>query len=269
MWAAVTNSRSASVFFVDTAKDTVLFTFACPRNFNFPPPGMTEEDLDENGDSLVDTEYPRGIAITADSEKIYVAHHKTPYGTVLDAILDGTGQITGASLLTKVNLDVYANTDASGDPQPVQTVASQGHPRMLEDITISPGGTKAWVAHVLHHVNHDVNFDFAGSFGLPGDFANRVYPAVSVIDLTTDTFAWGSGSQTDASTRLEFASFAPDPPTIAVAYGYGKKGSGGFVPALTADAAPAIGTTVISSSRTPPGAPRSCSSTTRCPATCP
>jgi DNA-binding beta-propeller fold protein YncE len=240
-WAVVTNLRSASLSFLDTATDQVVATHTYVRNLNFLPPGLTVADVDTDGDGLADFDSPAGVAISADSTRIYVSHFKSPWISVLEASLDASGHLLGVALDHGISLDKHHPFTPSGDPISVNVLKSQGDPRWLEDLTISPDGTRLWVPHVLHNVNHDVNDP-----ALNPAFANRVYPAVSIVDLTTETFEWGDPLQTDGSARIEYElsqTQPPDLPAEHVPFGEGLAGSGGLTPVLTGIDEPLLGGT--------------------------
>lgn len=217
----VSGFRSGTLKFYDASSLTELVSFQYARNMNFidePLPSYpvaTLKDVDENRDGIEDLGGPRGFTVRADSQRIYVVHHRSPYVSVVDVALDGSGLPTAATLATKINTDVYP-FDPVFNPVPVQEVKSQGKPRFLEDIVLSPDGTRALVPHVLHNLNHDVNHDFAGQ--IEGDFANRVYPALTVLDTVANSFDPGN----DASNRLhheiadseEPAEYAPFGPSL-------------------------------------------------------
>ena len=66
--------------------------------------------------------------------------------------------------------------------------------------------------HVLHNINHDVNHDFAGA--IDGAFANRVYPALTVIDTALNSYEPGVSSSrrlhdeiADTNEPAEFGSY--------------------------------------------------------------
>jgi len=220
LYFVVSGFRSGTMKFYDASTLTELVSFQYARNPNFindPAPShpvTTLKDIDENRDGIPDLADPRGFVVRSDSQRIYVTHNKSPYISVLDVTLTA-GLPTAVTLVTKINTDVYA-FDPILNPVPVQTVASQGKPRFLEDIALSPDGTRALVPHVLHNVNHDVNHDFGGA--IAGDFANRVYPALTVIDAAANTYDPG----TDNSSRLhheiadseEPAEYAPFGPSL-------------------------------------------------------
>ena len=67
------------------------------------------------------------------------------------------------------------------EQNPDQTV-SQGLPRRLDRIAVSPDGKQAWLPHVLWNFDH------------PFQFQSTVFPAISVIDLTP-------GSEHEAASR--------------------------------------------------------------------
>lgn len=242
-WAAVTGFRSADVTFLDTAADAVMFAYQYPRNMGNPPAGMTSADLDADGDRIADLEYPRGMSLTTDGQKLFVAHTKSPWISVLDIATDATGMAVGASLSSKIHIDVYDNEDTAGNPIRVQTVKSQGDPRWLEEVTLDPSGTIAVVPHVLLNAQFDTTFDF----GSTPAFANRVYPALTFIDAMNESFEWrNDGSDpSDESSRLQHELSQSNNPTSFVAFGTANRGSGNYRVSLMADSAPVQGTTPV------------------------
>jgi YVTN family beta-propeller protein len=218
MYFVVSGFRSATMKFYDASTLQELVSFQYPRSLNViddPLPSVpvtSVADVDANRDGIPDLGDPRGFVIRSDSQRIYVTHDRSPYVSVLDVTLSG-GLPTAVSLNTKINTDIYP-FDPIWNPVPVQTVQSQGKPRFLEDIALSPDGTRALIPHVLHNVNHDVNHDFQGA--IAGDFANRVYPALTMIDATANTFDPGNDNSnrlanelTDPLQPAEYAPFGP------------------------------------------------------------
>jgi YVTN family beta-propeller protein len=182
---AVTAFRTGAVKLFDAATLSLAAEHVYLSNLNFIAPPYTVADVDANRDGIADLGEPRGFVIRADSSRIYVTHNRSPYISVLDVTLDGAGLPTGVSLAAKIDLNTYP-FDPFYNPVPVQTVASQGLPRFMEDIALSPDGSRALTPHLLHNINHDVNHSFPAF--VPGDFANRVYPALSVIDAAANSF---------------------------------------------------------------------------------
>ncbi len=194
-WFAVSGFRSGTIKFYDLATLALLRVHQYERNLNFISQG-TIADHDENRDGQPDLGDPRGFTIRSDSARMIVTHNRSSYLSVLDIALDGGGLVTGTSLAAKIDVNDYP-FDTFYDTTRVQTIESQGLPRFLEDVALSPAADRALVPHVLHNVNHDVTHDFGAS--LPGAFANRVYPALTMVDAVTNTF----GEIGDASARLE------------------------------------------------------------------
>lgn len=194
-WIAVSGMRSGTMRFYDAATYLQVGAHDYLRNLNFIPAPFTMADVDANRDGIADTGDPRGFTIRADSSRLFVTHHKSPYVSVLDLVLDGNGMPTSVAMTAKIDTNTYP-FDPVFNPTPVQTLASQGLPRFLEDIALSPDGSKALVPHVLHNINHDVNHSFGP--GLAGDFANRVYPALTQLDAAQLSY----GQPGDASLRL-------------------------------------------------------------------
>ena len=211
---AVSGFRSGTMKFYDATTFTELVTHQYMSNLAFIPAPFTIADADENRDGLADLGDPRGFTILGDSSRIYVTHNKSPYVSVLDVALDGSGLPTGVSLAAKIDTNDYA-VDPFFVPTPVQTLVSQGLPRFLEDIAISPDGSQALLPHVLHNINHDVNHDFGPA--LAGDFANRVYPALTVLDTVNNSY----GAPGDTSGRLHHELSDPLEPASYNSFGEG------------------------------------------------
>ena len=210
---AVSGHRSGTIKLYDAATQTLTHTLEYPRSLNFIASG-TALDVDSNVDMIPDLAEPRAFAITADSTRMYVTHLTPGYVSVVDVTLDGGGNPTGIALGKRIDLNTYAPHPIF-NPVNVQTVESQGTPRFLDDIAISPDGTRALVPHVLHNLNHDVNHDFGGA--IAGDFANRVYPALTVLDTVNDSYA----EVGDTSVRLHHELTDPAVPAEFVPYGKG------------------------------------------------
>ncbi len=215
-WFAVSGFRSGTMKFYSTvAPYAELLSFQFDRDVNFIAPGKTIADVDSNKDFVADQDEPRAFVIENDSRFVHVAHALPGFVSVLRLTLDVTGEPTAVVLDQKISLDGYAPHPIF-NPVPVQTIASQGEPRFLDDIALSLTGRFAIVPHVLHNVNHDVNHDFGP--GLAGDFANRVYPAVSVVDTLNGTFARKAATGETLGLEFEPADI-PEDPAVFVPYG--------------------------------------------------
>ena len=208
---AVSAMRSGRIELFDAVTLANVAEFQYDDNLNFLTLPKTIATVDENRDGMADLADPRGFVIRADSQRLYVTHNKSPYISALNVTLNGSGIPTGISLAAKISVNDYT-VDPIFNPVPVQILQSQGLPRFLEDVTLSPDGSRAVVPHVLHNINHDVNHAFGPS--LPGDFANRVYPAVTVLDAVTNTFKQAGDNSARLHNQLadpikpaEYASF--------------------------------------------------------------
>ena len=230
---AVSGHRSGTIKLYDAASQTLTHTLEYPRSLNFIPSG-TALDVDANVDMIPDLAEPRAFAITADSARLYVTHLTPGYVSVVDVTLDGGGNPTGIALGKRIDLNTYAPHPIF-NPVNVQTVESQGTPRFLDDIAISPDGTRALIPHVLHNLNHDVNHDFGGA--IAGDFANRVYPALTVLDTVNDSYA----ALGDTSARLHHELTDPADPAAYVPYGPQGVAMGGGIYTLGGTGSPVLG----------------------------
>lgn len=233
----VSSQRSAEMFFLDAATLSTEFTFQYDWNMNFLPPGVDMDDVDEDKDGLPDYQTPRGFTIKDDNETIYVTHLKSPYISVLDVDLDGNGVPTNASIAAKIQQDIYPFHPLN-NPVLVQNVLSQGHPRFSGDFALSPDGSLGVVPSQLTNVNHDVNHNWNGA--IAGDFANRVYPALSIIDTVNNSFNAGG----DASGRVHHE--LTDPTVFAQFQPFGPQGNdivSGTPITLNGVGVPQLGTT--------------------------
>lgn len=234
----VTGYRSGTVKFYDAdAPHSLLTDVQFPSDLSHLPVGETILTADSNKDFVADQGTPRALTIQSGSSRVFVSHHVSPFITVLDLSLDGGGKPTGVSASSKINLNDYA-FDVFFNPTPVQTLQSQGVPRFLADIALSPDGTRALVPHFLFNTNHDVNFDFTSidpSFA--GDFANRVYPSLTVLD--TVNLSYNSGG--DTSNRLHHELSDPLDPAAHVPYGGQGNNNGVGLTTLGGDGSPLLG----------------------------
>jgi YVTN family beta-propeller protein len=238
LWFAVTGFRSGTVKLYSTSgAHPLLATFQYDRSLDVIAPGKTIADVDSNVDFVPDLAEPRALVIRADGQRILVAHALPGFVSALDVTLGGGGLPTAIALAAKIDLDTYP-FDPLFNPTPVQTLQSQGLPRFLDDIALSPDGSLALVPHVLHNVNHDVNHAFGP--GLAGDFANRVYPALSVIDAANTSF----GQPGDLSRRLHHELSEPLEPAESIPYGGQGLEIGGGILTLGGVGAPLVGGTM-------------------------
>jgi YVTN family beta-propeller protein len=215
-YLAVSAIRSGTIRFYDLATLALVAEHAYPADMDVIAAPLTIADVDADRDGIPDLADPRGFVIRSDSQRLYVTHHRSSFVSVLDVQLDpSTGLPTAVSLATKIDTNEYP-FHPLWNPTPVREVKSQGVPRFLEDIALSPDGTRALVPHVLHNVNHDVNFDFTSVLAdFPGDYSNRTYPALTVIDAAADSYDPGS----DASRRLHNELEDPLRPAAYVPFG--------------------------------------------------
>jgi 6-phosphogluconolactonase (cycloisomerase 2 family) len=209
---AVTGFRSGTLRLFSVASSGQVAGLQFLSNLAEIPPPFTIADADSNRDQIADLGDPRGFTIRSDSARIYVTHNKSPFISVIDVALDPSGMPIGLSIAAKIDTNEYP-FDPFFTPTPVQVIASQGVPRFLEDIALAPDGKRALIPHLLHNVNHDVNFDFGPS--LPGNFANRVYPALTMIDTVANTFHQAG----DLSNRLHNELADPLAPAEYVPFG--------------------------------------------------
>ena len=104
----------------------------------------------------IDTiETPRGLALTDDG-RLLITHAMTGQVSIWNVNNKAPSLIKTLTLQTTQNPDEFV---------------SQGQPRLLDDIAISPDGKEAWLPHVLWNFDH------------PFQFQSTIFPAVSVISL--------------------------------------------------------------------------------------
>ncbi len=230
-WFAVSAFRSGSVSIYDTATLQKLMQHDYVASLELLPPGVTMAEADANRDGLADLGDPRGFTIDASGNSLWVTHHKSPYLSRLDLTFGAQGQPVGITLGAKVLVDDYP-FDPIFNPVPVRTVASQGKPRFLEDIALTPDGSLALVPHVLHNVNHDVGHNF----GVPHAL-NRVYPALTLVDAGAASF----GAPQDRSARLHHELADEETPAEAVPFGGSSASSRGDRMVLGALTPPLLG----------------------------
>ncbi len=211
-YVAVSAMRSGRMELFDAVTLANVAEFQYDNDLNFLTLPKTVASVDTNRDGMADLGDPRGFVIRADSQRLYVTHNKSPFISALDVTLNGSGIPTGISLAAKIPINDYT-VDPIFNPIPVQTLQSQGLPRFMEDVALSPDGSRAVVPHLLHNINHDVNHVFGPA--LPGAFANRVYPALTVLDAVTNTFKQAG----DNSARLHNELADPVKPAEYASFG--------------------------------------------------
>ncbi len=246
---AVSATRSGRISFYSVASRTKVTEFQYLNNLNFIPAPFTLADVDANRDGVADLGDPRGFVIRSDSQKIYVTHKRSSFVSALDVTLGANGLPSAVSLAAKIDTNQYT-FDPIYNPTYVRDVKSQGVPRFLEDIALSPDGTRALIPHVLHNINHDVNYDFNQVFpGFPGAAVNRTYPALTMIDASADSFDPGN----DNSNRLNNELTDPLRPAAYVPFGQPGQLLGGLI-MLGGQGSPVIGGTMtLQAEGIPPG----------------
>lgn len=98
-------------------------------------------------------ETPRGIALTQDG-RVLVTHS-----------MIGVVSIYDSKSFEKLKILTLHSSQDNDE------FVSQGAPRLLDDIEISPDGSEAWLPHVLWNFDH------------PFQFQSTVFPSISVISL--------------------------------------------------------------------------------------
>lgn len=115
--------------------------------------------LDAKSQKIIKTiktlETPRGLAITNDG-KLLITHAMIGVLSIYDSAT--------FTLIKTIKLDVSHNDDK---------FVSQGEPRLLDEIAITPDGKEAWLPHVLWSFDHSFQFQ------------STVFPAISIISLDT------------------------------------------------------------------------------------
>jgi len=120
--------------------------------------------LNEHGHIVyrLDTlETPRGLALTSD-KRLLVSHAMTGQVSIYDVSASSQSE-EKAKLIKVIQLASLENEDE---------FVSQGLPRMLDDIALSPDESEAWLPHLLWNFDHEFQFQ------------STIFPAVSILDLT-------------------------------------------------------------------------------------
>ncbi|MEZ5977537.1 MAG: beta-propeller fold lactonase family protein [Planctomycetota bacterium] len=230
----ISSMRSAEMIFLDATTLSEVARFQYDWDMNFITSG-TIADVDEDFDGIPDLQTPRAFSIAKNSKRVYVTHLKSPWVSVLSVALDGSGVPTGVTLDSKIQQDDYPFHPIN-NPTPVHVIKSQGTPRFSDDIALDPNDRLALVPQQLHNVNHDPGFNYGPN--LAGDFANRVYPSLTVLDLQNGSF----GQPGDRSNRLHHELADTDSPAEYVPFGKGGASSVG-VATLGGVGSPIVGTT--------------------------
>jgi YVTN family beta-propeller protein len=115
--------------------------------------------------------YARGLAISADSQRIFVTR-------LISGSLGGEIKEIAASNLSLVRTMTLAKDTTSVDTER----AGRGVPNYLTSITISPDGLRAWLPSKKDNTSRGLLRD-----GLPLTFENTVRPIISQLDLIQNT----------------------------------------------------------------------------------
>jgi len=125
--------------------------------------------LNQSGDIVfqLDTlETPRGLALTAD-KRLLVSHAMTGQVSIYDVSVSSQNEehdkATFIELIKVIQLATVEHEDE---------FVSQGQPRVLDDIALSPDESEAWLPHLLWNFDHEFQFQ------------STVFPAISILDLT-------------------------------------------------------------------------------------
>ncbi len=105
---------------------------------------------------------PRGLALT-DDHRLLITHSMNGQISIFD-VSTSSPKLHNIIKLVDTLVAKRGVADKATTPQ--------GKPRLLDNIAISPDGTRAWLPHVLW------------SFSRPFQFQSTVFPTVSILDLT-------------------------------------------------------------------------------------
>ncbi|SFD18277.1 multiheme c-type cytochrome [Pseudoalteromonas denitrificans] len=143
-------SRPFGVVFDDKNKQFYVTSFEQSKLLII---SLTGEIINE----IKTEETPRGLALT-DDNRLLVTHS-----------LSGQVSLFNTQAILPKLVKVIRLIDT-----PKNNVKSvpQGQPRLLDNIVISPDGSRAWLPHVLWSFGHDFQFQ------------SSVFPSISILDLT-------------------------------------------------------------------------------------
>lgn len=174
---AVTDYLLNKVFIVDSKKNDIIANIDVPSK----PHGIV---YDQTNDLYYVTSFEESKLLVIDPKKKKIIQSintlETPRGLALTT--DGRLLVSHA-LIGKVSIYKIVNSKVIIDKDPITVITlhetqnpkenvSQGLPRYLDDIEITPDGKEAWLPHILWNVDH------------PFQFQSTIFPTISIIDLT-------------------------------------------------------------------------------------
>lgn len=121
--------------------------------------GITRRGKIKHNIEVADT--PRGLAMT-DDNRLLITHAMTGEISIYALGQNSDAGNEQPELIKRIRLQETQKTDQ---------FKSQGLPRLLDDIAISPDGKEAWLPHVLWNFDH------------PFQFQSTIFPAISVLDI--------------------------------------------------------------------------------------
>ncbi len=174
---AVTDYGKNSVYIVDTKDNSLIKTIKTPSQ----PHGIIY-DKEKKFYYVACFEDNKIIVINQKNLKIVqeVSTLETPRGL---ALTKDNRLLVSHALLGKISIYKLIENEKPIDSKPITVITlhetqnekeniSQGLPRYLDDIEITPNGKEAWLPHLLWNVDHKFQFQ------------STVFPTISIIDLT-------------------------------------------------------------------------------------
>ncbi|QKJ23243.1 multiheme c-type cytochrome [Poseidonibacter lekithochrous] len=174
---AVTDHGKNVVYIINTKDNSLEKTIKTPSQ----PHAIV---YDEKKNNYYVTAFEANKIISIDAKKLEINQEintlETPRGL---ALTNDNRLLVSHALIGKVSIFKLIENEKAIDSKPITIISlhetqnekesvSQGLPRYLDDIEITPDGKEAWLPHLLWNVDHAFQFQ------------STIFPTISIIDLT-------------------------------------------------------------------------------------
>ena len=156
--------------------------------------------------------HPRGVAVSADSRRVFVTRFVTRF-----AESDGQGDDDASGEVYEVDASDFTlvrTIELGFDSGPDSESSGRGVPNYLSQVRISPDGKSAWVPSKKDNIARGTGRD-----GEALDFETQTRPIASRIDLETNAEVLASRVDFDDRSLAQAMAFTPLGDAFAVAFG--------------------------------------------------